>query len=599
MTVYTANVDATGATDVTSALRAFFATVPDGTAATPNTVRFQADAMYRVDGTLELSNRNHLIIDGNGATCTASTIGARDRSHTRFNRCNDIRITDLTIVGSNPNAGIGASAFNSAYEAQHAFDIAGGSDITIDHCTVSLIWGDHVYLGTYGVAEWVDGVLIEHNDFINNGRQAFSFIGCRNVEIRYNNTTEVRYAVLDFEPNEITQGSDNVWVHHNTFGESRLTFCSSKGNVSVVDNVTIEDNTAVRINTIIDPPSYNLRRNWTIRRNVASGVMGNGNGNAMPIERVENLVLVDNVQPMEPGRDMYLAKLTDCINPTVGGNLTPNGLGEAVYVTTYFPGTDPSTSDVRRYAKYTAPTVIGTSTVHGEANTAVSLTFPTGSRVGDLAVLCLAHRWTTNAAIPNGWSEIGSYASASGPQAMMMLAKRVAAGDLGSTISCPFVTAPSNSDNTRAGILTVLRGVDSYALSTAQSMGNVTNIDLPTVTTTVPATRVLYFAMHARGDIAYWPGESDHQMIGQVETDRFLGLGTVLSTFTIRGTGTGRARILSAPFQSSCAVIAALLAPPVPAVVVPDALFGVSFSAELAERTSPPSLEVRVFQIST
>jgi len=57
--VYTpTGIDQTGVSDVTEELRAFFETVPDG-----STVRFPADASYRVEGTLLFPDRHDFTID--------------------------------------------------------------------------------------------------------------------------------------------------------------------------------------------------------------------------------------------------------------------------------------------------------------------------------------------------------------------------------------------------------------------------------------------------------------------------------------------------------------------------------------------------------
>lgn len=56
-----------GSAEVTQAINDFLATVPDGTASSPNTILFQTKGTYWIDGTLGIANRNHLIIDGEGS----------------------------------------------------------------------------------------------------------------------------------------------------------------------------------------------------------------------------------------------------------------------------------------------------------------------------------------------------------------------------------------------------------------------------------------------------------------------------------------------------------------------------------------------------
>lgn len=62
------NIDATGATNVTSALNTWISARPNG-----SRLIFPRGKTYRVDGTLYLSGRSGFTFDGTGCTITEST----------------------------------------------------------------------------------------------------------------------------------------------------------------------------------------------------------------------------------------------------------------------------------------------------------------------------------------------------------------------------------------------------------------------------------------------------------------------------------------------------------------------------------------------
>lgn len=328
-------IDGTGATDVTADLLAFIASCPDGVDGEPNVIRFGENKTYRVDYTLRITLRNWLVFDGNGSTFKTDIdapygVPSQDRTRTHWwlFRCTGIRLTNMTIRGSNANAGLSEVAWRVIYEAQHGVLIQSCLNTTIDHVTMTKICGDFFYFGVgppYGIT---DGVLVENCKLIDNGRQGFSFIGCRNVEVRHCETVTVRRSTMDFEPNGVDYPAFNVHVHHNTFGEQRLSFIASQGQLGECSDVIVDSNTAWAMKVVINPPAPNSRKNWTITNNVGAQAIGNSGGNAWWIGRVDGLTVTGNTQPLQAGRNMYLCELDRCTNYNVSGNTLPGGIGQ-------------------------------------------------------------------------------------------------------------------------------------------------------------------------------------------------------------------------------------------------------------------------------
>lgn len=329
--------DDTGASDVTAALLAFIATVPDGTAGSPNRIVFGKNKRYRIDLLFQVTSRNWLIFDGNGSTLFTDVDAPygnestdRTRSHFRLLTCSNIRVTNLTIIGANVNAGLSDDAYYSPLEAQHGFESLSSTNITVDRVTIDNVYGDWIYCGVAGALGLTDGVLIELCTFGKNGRQGMSFVGCQNVEVRYCTTGLCRRSLMDFEPNGASSPAFNIYVHDNTFGLHRLSFVASKGAVGECSNITVSRNTCVSAISpvLIEPPAQNTRSNWVITDNSSETGFGSASGNAWYVRWCDGLTITGNTQPMQPGRNMVLVSLDECTNYVVSGNTITDAIGQ-------------------------------------------------------------------------------------------------------------------------------------------------------------------------------------------------------------------------------------------------------------------------------
>lgn len=284
---------------------------------------------YLVQGTLEVQNRRGLTINCHGRIIQATTPGTLNRAHWRFTRCHDLTLNDPHVVGANPFAGTTDPAYDALYESQHAFEIRGGTNYTINNPVASDIYGDFIYLTDS--AGWVDGVHINNVAFARNGRQGISVIAARNVVIDGGTLAEIRRTFCDIEPNTISQGAANINIGNLTVTNVRLNFLSSKGADAMVDGVTMHDihmlGTAwtSALTAEINPPTIR-RRNFTIRDCTAVNQYGTARGDSLHIVRVDGLTVTGCTQPMQAGRGMALVGAVNCTAVDVHGNTVANGI---------------------------------------------------------------------------------------------------------------------------------------------------------------------------------------------------------------------------------------------------------------------------------
>lgn len=334
-------IDASGATDVTGALQAFFDGLPDGTSAAPKVIEFPAGADYRVDGTLLLEDRSHLVLDASaGARIFAGTDGSENpstqltRSQLRLNRCDHVVIYGLEIEGANHPAGVtdanfysyttggisGTGSYVAQFEQQHALDLKGCTEIEVSHCDFHHTFGDTIYMGRdLGPAPHrvCDGVWIHHCDLHHAGRQLIGGGAIHRLIAEWNTLRDGRRTVVDIEPlgTDLTvwRGTD-VFVIDNQIGNHWLNFFSNKGNSPNCDTIVVARNTAIGIGkckhviylgsvTLTDPsqPGYPgwRRTNYWIVDNDAS--LSSQDHDLITAQRIDGLVVHGDTSPTQAG----------------------------------------------------------------------------------------------------------------------------------------------------------------------------------------------------------------------------------------------------------------------------------------------------------
>lgn len=538
-----ASIDATGATDVTADLAAWLSTVPDGTALERSLIEFPAGSVYRTEGSVVLTERHHFTVVGNDAQFVMDELAGYDRPSWAFYSCTNFDVTSVRVRGANPYAGLEDLGYSAAQAAQHGFAFWSCTTARLTDCQVANVWGDWVYLGMSG-GDWCDDVVIENNDFVSNGRQGFGFVACRNVVVRFNTTGECRRSLLDFEPNGAAWGCDNVHIHDNTFGPHRLSFIASKGLAGPVDNILIEDNAIARtMSSEINPQAFNTRNNWTIRRNTAALHYGAPNQAALRFWRTDGLTVIDNVQPLQSGRNMHMVRVSDCTEYTVTGNtITPGGVGQVLVVDSPDVGEDPQSDAV-----FTEPEVVGSSTVSSTGPEPI-LTVPVDAQPGDSVFVQLGHMGSDFFdLVPPGWDHIGSVATLPDHEfpAHFHMLRRTLSGEASFT----FPQVEWGTSNRTTGILFVVRGLGSLTPEDAR-----TNVDqsfesalisVPAVTTRTPGCIVLYFACQRGGAGTISDPDAEVAPIATANNASTPGAALFAGYRIWSGAGTGKERTFS------------------------------------------------------
>lgn len=304
--------------EVTSELQEFIDGVPDHAV-----IRFPENARYWVDGTLTLSHRKGLTIEGRGAQFRAldkvtegGRLDIRNRAHWRVNRgSRHILLRDLHVRGPNEEGGVGRDAWDAAREAQHAFDIDGASHVTLERVSGSYVYGDGVYVRS-------DHVIVRDSRFHNIGRQGLAIANARDVLVEGNDVREVRRGIFNIEQYGATWASDNVRILNNTTGRSRLLWMPVSGqgvagSILVAGNV-MEATTGIPV--IVNRATAAGRRGPFIAVD-NHFVVGGSPAPAFNFSGVDGLLFAGNSAVFPEQRAMTAVRAHDCDGVLVGGNV--------------------------------------------------------------------------------------------------------------------------------------------------------------------------------------------------------------------------------------------------------------------------------------
>lgn len=321
----TPNVDATGATDVSAPMAAFFASVPNG-----STIDLAPGGRYRMESTLVIDGRRDLTIRGHGATFSMTTAGDLMRASLRVLASSHITISDLNVVGANPLAGAKDRTYRAERGGQHGFDIDNSKDVVLDRVSATDTYGDFVYVGARDGFPQSERVTVRNSSFARSGRQGITVTAGDGVSILDSDITEPKRSMFDFEPGRNAGRSvTNVVISGNRLSKGPLLFVAAEGH-GPVDHVVIENNqlTGMNLGMSLEDLDGGRRFDWTIIGNTADLPSGNPHGGTMRMRRLTGLVVLGNVQPMKPNRDMVGVTATESDVIDVSGNTFVNSVGQ-------------------------------------------------------------------------------------------------------------------------------------------------------------------------------------------------------------------------------------------------------------------------------
>ena len=306
------SIAATGATDVSAALNAFVASVPDG-----SIITFPAGATYRLDQGIQFANRHNLVFVGNGATLKvgASASGA-DQLNSTFvlghiygsywtSGTSDIAIRDFVLVGNSVSPGV----FSSSTEHLASFVVEASTRVEISGIRSSGYPGDFVKIGDASASVW-----IHDNTVPTVGRNGVTIIAGRDVLAERNTFGVSGYCVFDIEPNVSTEATYNARFLTNVATTWGNAFFAAEGSHTgaTIDGVTVSGNSVTNgsLLTVVDNGGTARMKNFIITNNTSGRSAG---GPILRFAHIDGLTITGNVQPLSSGA---LTSITDSTGVT-------------------------------------------------------------------------------------------------------------------------------------------------------------------------------------------------------------------------------------------------------------------------------------------
>jgi hypothetical protein len=224
----------------------WLATVPDGA-----TAQFGEGRCYGQDGSITLSGRRGLVIDGRGSEFRALTPGGSHRSNWRFVNGANLTVRDLAVRGSNPRGG-----YEPGVEWQHGFSVEGVQGMTLSDVSARETWGDGVYLwrGAPSPACGDDAssardVLVTGAVLERIGRQGVAVVDAERVTVEESSIGPVAWWGVDVETDDDCEIARHVTVTRNTFGATRYGVVGNVGfgGAPQVGHVTVTHNVQTEV----------------------------------------------------------------------------------------------------------------------------------------------------------------------------------------------------------------------------------------------------------------------------------------------------------------------------------------------------------------
>ena len=298
-------------TDATSQIRSWIASVPNN-----STLRFGAGACYRIEGTLELQNRN-LSFEGNGSTFKSLNPPSDQRAMWRAWN-SSVSFRNMTIVGSYANGGV----LDYNLQHAHAIDLR-GTDAVVDNVVMTDVAGDCVY---FGLGADRSSGAVRDSTCKRTGRNAVSVTGGDDIRVERTTTNKIGFTVFDVEPNSSSGnwGSCRVTFDSNTIRTYHLYAWAVVASYGPTCDQAFTNNRVIgqglRIAAI--RPIFRPQR-LTVTGNTSDTAQAPP---AMEFEGVDTLTVTGNTVPMTSGT---MATVDDSCNVSLSGNSYPGGTDEA------------------------------------------------------------------------------------------------------------------------------------------------------------------------------------------------------------------------------------------------------------------------------
>ena len=306
------SIDPTGSTDVSAALNAFVAGVPNG-----SIIQFPTNAVYRMTAGIGIGARNNLIFEGNGSTIRTYGAGT-DQTTSDFllgwagywtGIASHITIHDFVLQGSASPVGVGGQG-----EEQAAVKAHSANYIEIYGNTVRGVTGDAFQFEVTAT----NSIWVHDNTVESAGRNGVTVGGGSTILVEHNAFVKIGYITLDIEPTPgyptVTSGvifRNNNPCHWSVWDSYGGFFFSADGSHTgyPIDYVTVTGNTVTGPSLLsqFDNGGGGTRNtNIVFTNNVSSNTVS---GPVLNFAHVDGLTVTGNTQPLSSGS---LASITDC-----------------------------------------------------------------------------------------------------------------------------------------------------------------------------------------------------------------------------------------------------------------------------------------------
>jgi parallel beta-helix repeat protein len=238
-------IDPTGTQEVTAHLNNWISKVPDG-----SVIMFPEKARYRVEGTVTVDGKRHLVLNGNHSLLFADTDGYHakpnpnvwfngrnwplNRSHLLVYRSSDVIVANFRIRG--PNTPGGPNSYRPPVEAQAGIEVA--------TCVRCGVWSNYImHVNGDGILfDWGsrDSTVVG-NEIAFNGRQGITIVDTSRTLFAKNTLHDIGRSVFDLEPGPGGYDRDIVIAENIVVGPTGGIFIAAEGAGST-DNITVRDN---------------------------------------------------------------------------------------------------------------------------------------------------------------------------------------------------------------------------------------------------------------------------------------------------------------------------------------------------------------------
>jgi hypothetical protein len=345
--------------DVTAALQKWIQSVPNS-----STLRLRRKACYRIDGTVTVAGRQHLTLDGRGATLQAKTGGDKGRRHLVFLGGRDIVVRNLTVRSTNLNARVPGGAYDGSRAFQHAFSFLGVQQGRLDKVQVYNVFGDFVYIGAGPkiadpkIGVWSRDIKVTNSTFDGSGRQGISITAGKKIVIDRNTIGHAGQTLIDLEANTPDGGAVDVRITRNRTGAARHFWLANKGAGTQIRDIVVEHNRMTEATgalVFVYGPLGGYRGPFRFVDNhfIANNrAFDEGSRGAFFLSRVDGALIRGNVVTFPAGQQMPAVENQDSLNIVVKGNTFTNA-GQEIITTTR--GTTPRATVPPTTARATVP----------------------------------------------------------------------------------------------------------------------------------------------------------------------------------------------------------------------------------------------------